>query len=468
MDGSIRWRMAGALVAAALAGCMTDATHADYARLREAAGVPEGAPIGQAAEDGVRALSDADTAALAGAVELDTVVRLALARSPEVREARARLAAGLEEVPAAARLPDLTLRYEQWGVPLTRPYAVHEAEMLMVGLQQTIPAGALLDARARVALGGARVIRSVVAAREVDVVAQVRRAYAAYYLADRTLAIHREHRALTERLTDVARAGYGAGRGSQQQSLALTLERARFDSAVAAAEADRRSAGALLNTLLRRAPDAPLGPPAEPPAATEALPREALLAALARRPELESAEGTVGRSEAELEVARAEAAWPEFMVGLDYMVDPNGDMHFYGAMVAMTLPWLNPGRGERTRAAEHTVTAERAALEAATNAARYELEAALARDEATRRELAILDDALMPLAERSVESARAELLGGQGDVLRVLDAVRTLWDVRLERVRTVAERQIALADVDRAAGLGSGGRAPAPERKKQE
>lgn len=94
----------------------------------------------------------ADETPLAGETRLETVLALARARNPDLDEARERLHARLERVPAAAALPDLELKYEQWGVPLARPYALDEADTLMLGVRQTFPAAGTRDAQARAAL----------------------------------------------------------------------------------------------------------------------------------------------------------------------------------------------------------------------------------------------------------------------------------------------------------------------------
>src|SRR5262245_18258898 len=62
-------------------------------------------------------------AALAREASLPTILLIALARNPDTLELRARVHAAVDRVPTAGRLPDLQLKYEQWGVPLKRPYA---------------------------------------------------------------------------------------------------------------------------------------------------------------------------------------------------------------------------------------------------------------------------------------------------------------------------------------------------------
>ena len=80
-----------------------------------------------------------DDAELARSAVLETILRVALERNPEVAENQARARAAAARSQAASRLPDLEAKYEQWGVPLARPYALNEANTLMLGVRQTFP-----------------------------------------------------------------------------------------------------------------------------------------------------------------------------------------------------------------------------------------------------------------------------------------------------------------------------------------
>src|SRR5882672_4546180 len=80
---------------------------------------------------------DAEIAELSREVRLSTVLGLALRRNPDISEAKERTKASAERALSASRLPDLEFKYEQWGVPLSRPYALGEANTLMFGLRQS-------------------------------------------------------------------------------------------------------------------------------------------------------------------------------------------------------------------------------------------------------------------------------------------------------------------------------------------
>jgi outer membrane protein TolC len=354
-------------------------------------------------------------------------------------------------------LTDLELKYEQWAVPLSRPWALDDASTIMVGLRQELPAPGTVRARARAALEDGLVTQAGLDGRDLDIVAEVTRAFYDYYRAEREYWIHLEHVRIASEVVDLARASYRAGRGSQKDTLRAIVELSRLHTDVADIEQQRTSARLLLNTLMARAPDAPLGPPPELAPATGPLGAGELEGRLdTTRPELVSAAHTVKRSEANLAGARSAAYWPRFMVGADYWYQPTAigpaPRHAYGAMLAINLPWLNPKHWDDLHEAEQTLAADRYALESARNVSRFQLRAAAARVKAAQESFAVLDRDLLPQAQQSFEASRAAYSAGQADALALLDALRSYLQVRLDREKALARVGASLADFARAAG----------------
>ena len=410
-----------------------------------------------------RADAAADEAELGRTVRLDTVARLALARNPDLAENDARARAAEAHRRAAARLPDLQLKYEQWGVPLARPAALDQANTLMLGVRQTFPAWGSRDARRQAAAEQAGGAAEMARAQRQDVMAQVRRAYAAYYRADQELRLHLEHAGLTSRILELAKLNQRTGHGSLQDVLRLELELTRLHADVAGMEREQRSSRALLNALMDRPPEAPLGPPEDLTVVADNDVAALERSLDARRPEIVRATHAVRSSQALLDGVRREARFPELMVGVDYWYMPAfPDFHqAYGAMVAINLPWLSGGRRDEEREAEETLTAERHALESARNTVRYQLRDAAARVDSARQAFTIVDQDLLAQANRSLELAQAEYAAGRGDAAGILEALRTHLQVRLERVRALADLATSQADLERAAGtlasVGEGG-----------
>jgi outer membrane protein, heavy metal efflux system len=397
-----------------------------------------------------------DEAELARSARLQTILRVALGRNQDLAESQARASAAEARTPASSRLPDLELKYEQWGVPLARPYALDQAQTLMLGVRQTFPPWGSLDARERAAAEEAGSARDSARARRQEVAAQVRRTFATYYKADQELRLHLEHVDLTSRVLELARLNQKTGHGTLQDVLRLELELTRLHTDVARIERERRSSRALLNALMDRSPDAPLGPPEDltVPAAADVAVTLLEKDLYARRPEIGVAGSAVRRSEALLDEARRRTRYPSVMVGLDYWYMPTfPDFHqAYGAMVGINLPWFSGRHADEQRAAEQTVRAEKHALESTKNAVRYQLRDAAARVASAKQSFTIIDQQLLAQARRSLEATQAEYATGHGDAVGLLDALRSYLQVRIERVRALADLAASEADLERAAG----------------
>jgi outer membrane protein TolC len=395
-----------------------------------------------------------DEAELARTAHLETILRLALERNPDVAETRARSLAAEARRSAASRLPDLEAKYEQWGVPLAHPVSLDRAETLMLGVRQTFPAWGTLDARGRAAEESVGSARDAERAGRQEIAVQVRRAYVTYYRADQELRLHLEHVGLTSRVLELAKLNQRTGHGSLQDVLRMDLEVTRLHTDIAGIEREQRSSRALLNTLMDRPPDAPLGPPEDlsVEAATDVNVLEKTLDT--NRPEIASAGRAVRRTEALLDETRQAARIPSVMVGLDYWYLPTGTdvRHAYGAMAAINLPWLSGRRHDEEKEAEQNVRAEQHALDSTRNAVRYELRDAAARVDAARQSFTIIDQELLAQARRSLEATQAAYGAGQGDATSLLEALRSYLQVRIERVRALAELASSRADLDRAAG----------------
>ena len=72
--------------------------------------------------------------------------------------------------------------------------------------------------------------------------------------------------------------------------------------------------------------------------------------------------------------------------------------------------------------------------------------------ESARESFTIIDQDLLAQARRSFEATQAAYAAGQGDAIGLIDALRSYLQVRIERVRALAELAASEADLERAAG----------------
>jgi outer membrane protein TolC len=210
----------------------------------------------------------------------------------------------------------------------------------------------------------------------------------------------------------------------------------------------------LLNALMARAPDAPLGPPEGPERPSQLPALEQLeRARVEGRPELAAAAGTLRRSQAMLEAAQIGVRRPSFMVGADYWWMPLLEMpHAYGLMVSMSLPWLVSGRHAELREAEQLAAAERHAAEGVDRLTAFELHDAMARLRAADHALAVIEGSVLPQAENSLAASQAAFALGNTSLLSLLDTMRAFFEIRLEHSRALSRVMTELAQLEFASG----------------
>ncbi len=117
-----------------------------------------------------------------------------------------------------------------------------------------------------------------------------------------------------------------------------------------------------------------------------------------------------------------------------------------------------PLQWEAKEAEVSAARAERAAAEQRLNALRATIQGdvagMLAEYRATAKTLAIMQQHHLPKSELVVRSVLSALETGQGDVFRVLDAIRRLRNMQLEILKIRVQQQVSLAEIEKAVGGG--------------
>jgi outer membrane protein, heavy metal efflux system len=357
---------------------------------------------------------------------LVSLARPAAADTPEARAASENATALATDAAADAEQPPPELMLEVWRVPLKRPYAVNDADMMRVGVEQEISAPGERSARKQAATLRARALRAEGDASARAVAERLAHARTDHWLAERSHQVHQAHLQLAQRTLELARARHAAG-GPLADVTAAELTAAGAAADLAGDEARARASEQLVAALTGAA----------------ALPKTG------ERPELSMLR--LAR-EAELADARAEGArssWPDFRVGASYFAPTSGrDEHGFGVTLGMKLPWLwgsRQGRqsaaAARARALEQQLVAKRRDLAADVIEAR----GALAAAEST---LQVLREQVLPLAERGTQLSLSAYQSGQAKLEDVLRAEAAGVDAEMELVKLEGEarhRQVQLA-----------------------
>lgn len=391
---------------------------------------------------------------LAGTLTRDLLARVAIQRNPALRQAAERAQAAVERVPAAAALDDPMLRIESWNVPTAVGF---DRSMNMLGITQTLPIAGNLDLRAEAALAEAEELHQEYRTLERDIVLRISRAFIEYAVATRELEIRREHIRILDELEKISDTRFRTGTVPQQDVLKPQIELILLHNEVLFLQQRIATARAQINSLLNRPPESVLGLPAPLAPPEEQWQLSDLLARSESRPELLAAAARLRSSRAEQELAEREGAWPELALAADYQRMPDG-ADTWGGMIMINLPWITGKRAAEARSRKHRTLADQAAVERIRREIQREVQEAYHRLEAARKSVLLFKGELLPKSTQSLDVTRAGYQGGRTDFLDLLDAERSLREVKIGYERALGEKEMAVAELERAVGSDLTGR----------
>ena len=403
------------------------------------------------------------TIALAGepqgqtALTLSELVAQALENNPEIQAAKRKVESARARAGQATYLEDPEVNFEAWGVPLNQPVNYRKANPLIFGVRQKLPFFGKLGLKGEMAGQEVRMVEEELRAKEQEIIAKVKSAYADYFMASKNVEIYKELLELVRYTSTTAEGLYQVGRAPQQDVIKALLERTELLNKLTWAEKELTTSQAKLNTLLSRPPSSALGQPGEPALAPVKLQSSNLeKLAIAQRPEVRALESSINKSERAVELAERNRSYPDFMVGLQYWFAPDqSPKHMYAPMVTLTIPFSPWTKGKHEYEIEEALAerqAARANLAAVKNMTLFEVTEISAKVEAAMKSVSIYRDGLLPQAEQSFQAAVAAYQTGGVNFMTLLDAQRTIRDVRMGYYKALVDYEQSRADLERAVG----------------
>jgi len=396
------------------------------------------------------------TFTLDATANLSDLIKEALKANPEIVAARKAVEAASARIVQARSLDDPELDFESWAIPLNQPTNFNQANTHMVNLRQRFPFPGKLRLRGEVASQEEAMATARYRAKEREVIAAVKKGYYNLFMADRNIQITQEQLDLLQRILKTAEVRYSVGKVTQQDVIKAQVEQSDLINRLIAAEQERQSAEVRLNTFLNRPPDAPIGRTGErepPPTAFE---QESLFGlTIESSPELQEAVSGVRRAELAHELALRNQKYPDVMLGLGYWYVPQGNFqHTYSGMLTLTIPffWTKAKHDKEVEEASAQITRAEASYRAMKNLAFLEVRDNLVKSNAARKSVALYRTGLIPQAELSLKAAETAYQTGRLEFTGLLEAERSLRDVRLGYYRALVALEQSLADLERAVG----------------
>lgn len=300
----------------------------------------------------------------------------------------------------------------------------------------------------KVATDDARAAGKRFLAKKLQIQSQVLSAWMDYALLAQRLTIQRQNLALLKLINDTAAARVRAG-AQQQDLLRAEVEYRRAENELRGMEAERPQTRAMLNAMLGRPPEAALGLPDNlpPPRYLPAEDAELLALAAQNNPELvDLALQVKGRRDA-LELARLQLI-PDFnpFVGFTGSVS-----QFVG--LGLSIPTFQPEVYGMIKEARADLQRMRAMYRQAKFDRAARVVASLYAIRNSERQAELFEKTVVPAAERIVASARGGYAAGTGSFLDLVEAQRTLLEVRLAAAEARVAREKHLSELEALVGI---------------
>jgi outer membrane protein TolC len=397
---------------------------------------------------------------LGGPHHVDDYVSYALLQNPQIQAKRSRVEAAAQRVPQEASLRDPTVAVS--GFPI-QPYVWQTAGGRMtasVAASQELPWFGKLRTKADAAEADVNLARADLAAAELDVIEQVKRAYYELYFVQKSLLITEESRGLAVDLARIAEAKFRASQVSQQDFLRAELEVQNVDAELIRLRQDLQIAQARVAKLLHVSPETPVAALAH--LAPEQLPEDVerlYQRAIAARPELHAQLAAIERDRREVELAKLQY-FPDvtFSAGWGGMttagaIAPTADgigMIEFGMMA--NVPIYRKRLQAGVREAQSKTVASAREYDSLRDTTQEDVKDLFVRINAEKDLLRLFETQIVPTADQTLRVSIPAYESGQTDILQLLGNWRDLLRYQIMQQRLEAQIRQSLASLDRVIG----------------
>ena len=356
----------------------------------------------------------APAAALPSGLTLPETVRMAVAQAPVLEARQAQIEAARQDAMRAGSLPDPVLTIGIDNLPVTGAEAfdsgVDFMTMKKIGLRQEIPARAAREAQRALAAREVDEAQSLDRAGRLQVARAAAQAWVDAWAARRELEVLGKLREQAQLAAGLVEASMRGGTASAADALAARAAVVELDNqieagkaAAAAAQADlARWLGSRARAVSTETPDFGVLPHA----------RAELLAGIDRLGPLLPVAAQVESTAASVDLARAQKH-PDWSIAASYGQRSGGRSDMLMLEVGIGLPLFTRNRQDRDVAArEAEYQAALATREDQRRELAAQVQAGFARWEGLKRQVALHEQTLLPLAADRSASALAAFRGG--------------------------------------------------------
>lgn len=390
-----------------------------------------------------------------GRVDISEFTAEALRSSPEILAAQKRYEAARQRPSQVSALPDpmISPGWNSSGAPWPGAgLGMEPVANVGVMITQEIPfpgkrklAGDMAEKEAEAEFQSYQQVQLSVISRLKQAYYRLAYAYAATDVIDRNVELLRKFLKISE-------IRYSVGKAEQQDVLKAQTQISILETRRIPLEQEKRAREAEINSVLNRAPNAPVGRPAElAPVPVGITAEELYAAARENSPMLRRDEKMIQRSEVGVNMARKEY-YPDFTLnGGYYSMGSMPSMYMFRADIKIPLYWFRKQRAGVTEQAAGLQQA-RATLRSTEQSLNYQIRNDLTMAEAASRLVNLYRETVIPQASVTLESSLSSYEAGKVDFLTVLMNYITIVEYEMNFNEELQNLFLALSRLEEMTG----------------
>ncbi|TAK55531.1 MAG: TolC family protein [Bacteroidetes bacterium] len=357
------------------------------------------------------------------------------------------------KVPQASSLDDPTLEYMHDEFP---DFNIAEPMKYRLRLMQMFPFPGKLSSKEAIADIQAEHAHHDHLETINEIIASLKSAYYELWFTQQSIFLMQENVRLMRQFSEIALAKYSVGSANQQDVLKAEVEIAKMNNEIIDLRAKEIAAKAMLLSLLNRSAQDTLGFAVISEAVAFPYKLDTLeQLALANRQMLKHDSLGIVENETMLKLSKQEYL-PDFTFGLERISSPMTEFNGWTISAGITLPfapWVLGKADSRVQEADLGIKKATATYNASKNMVLAGVRELYAKIKGEQQQLESYAKIIIPTARQSLNVSLSLYQNGKTDFLMLIDAFRTLTDLRMEYFMRRMQFEQAIAGLEQTVGM---------------
>src|SRR3990167_170891 len=386
-------------------------------------------------------------------LQLETLIEEVLKRNPDLEAAKERIRAAAEVVPRVQVIDDPEFKFmSNFNNFKTKSKF---DPMLQYQISQTFPFPGKLGLKGKVAAEILKQFQNAKITTEKDLIVQAKKLYFKLVYNQSSLLINENNREIAKNIIDDSLALYKSGIKGYEEVIKAQVELQTLDEELLTIEAERIFIISMLNAILNRSQNEPIGQAVEVINPLKNLSFQTLEAiAMQQRSELKELKALVKEQEMMAKLAKREY-FPDITIAAGYeQMTKNLSDNAWEASISFNLPlWIGQRQRRQFREAKAKASANANTLLGMKAIIQGQIQDILGKIKAVEEKLLLYETGLLPKIAEALKASEISYRTGKGDFLILLDTRRQYQNIELTFEGIKAERETLLAELERAIGI---------------